>query len=240
MGSGLAPTFGAGAALEERSVRVMALDTSIRQDASVTAVNTSTWSDPAHPDAETLTRLLAGDGMAWRRLHAEHAGDVFRLARRFVHSDAEADEVTQEVFIAAHRSLERFRGQSRLRTWLYRITVNRALKRRRWWHRRRETGEDAIPLQFATTAGPEHRTIDRDQLRRLNACLEKLEVRKRTVLVLHEVEGLDTREIALVLDCPRSTVLTRLARARADLVEIARRAGLEIPTSPADAASEED
>lgn len=220
-------------------MRVLALGMPFRDEARASAVTSTPWQTD-HPDADLLSRLLAGDGLAWRNLHRDHAPDVFRLARRFVHSDTEAEEVTQEVFIAAYRYVERFRGQSRLKTWLYRITVNRALKRRRWWHRRREAGEDALPVQFAGAPGPEHRTIDRDQLRRLSACLEKLELRKRTVLVLHELEGLDTKEIAAVLDCPRSTVLTRLARARADLILLAARAGLEIPaSSPEPDATEE-
>ncbi|MCK6570765.1 RNA polymerase sigma factor [Myxococcota bacterium] len=181
-----------------------------------------------HPDAEFLARLLAGEAMAWRALHREHAPDVFRLARRFVYSDTEAEEVTQEVFVAAFRALDRFRGQSRLKTWLYRITVNRALKRRRWWHRRREAGDEHLAPQTVPGPGPELRTVDRDQLRRLSACIDRLETRKRTVLVLHELEGLDTREIAVVLDCPRSTILTRLARARTDLLALATRAGLDV------------
>ncbi len=185
-------------------------------------------SAPGHPDAELLDRLLAGDSMAWRGLHREHAADVFRLARRFVFSDTEAEEVTQEVFVAAFRSLDRFRGQSRLKTWLYRITVNRALKRRRWWHRRRESGDEMLVPQVAPGPGPEHRAIDRDEFRRLLHCIDRLDTRKRTVLVLHELEGLDTREIAQVLDCPRSTVLTRLARARTELLVAAGRAGLDV------------
>lgn len=220
-------------------MQVLALGMSSRDDEPAPPATAEAWQTD-HPDADVLRRLLAGDAMTWRHLHRDHAPDVFRLARRFVHSDSEAEEVTQEVFIAAYRYVDRFRGQSRLKTWLYRITVNRALKRRRWWHRRRESGEDALPVQFVNAPGPEHRTIDRDQLRRLSACLDKLEVRKRTVLVLHELEGLDTREIAVVLDCPRSTVLTRLARARTDLIQLAVRAGLEIPPPAVGATASEE
>ena len=213
---------------KERTLRVLALALPANP-MNETAPSRAANLDGDHPDAALVERLARGDAGAWRVLHRDHAADVYRLARRFVYSDTEAEEVTQEVFIAAYRYIERFRGQARLKTWLYRITVNRALKRRRWWRRRREIGEESLPIQEATVPGPEQRVIGRDQLRRLWQCLEKLEVRKRTVLVLHELEGLDTREIAEVLDCPRSTVLTRLARARADLVALAGRAGLEIP-----------
>ena len=223
---------------KERTVHVLVLGMPSTHDDSAASATADAWQTD-HPDADVLRRLLAGDSLTWRHLHRDHAPDVYRLARRFVHSDTEAEEVTQEVFIAAYRYVGRFRGQSRLKTWLYRITVNRALKRRRWWHRRREAGEDALPMLFVNAPGPERRAVDRDQLRRLSACLEKLEARKRTVLVLHEIEGLDTREIAAILECPRSTVLTRLARARADLIQLATRAGLEIPQPAGAAASEE-
>jgi RNA polymerase sigma-70 factor (ECF subfamily) len=209
-------------------VPVLVLSMSEPLPSTARSVAESSPESGAHADAEQLARLLAGDAMAWRDLHRDHAPDVYRLARRFVHSDTEAEEVTQEVFVAAFRALDRFRGQSRLKTWLYRITVNRALKRRRWWHRRREIGDDQLAPQIVSGPGPELRTVDRDQLRRLMACIDRLETRKRTVLVLHELEGLDTREIAQVLDCPRSTVLTRLARARNDLLALATRAGLDV------------
>lgn len=180
----------------------------------------------AHPEAALIERLVAGDEAAFRQLYRDHAGEVFRLARRFVHSDAEAEEVVQEVFVAAFRYIDRFRGQARLRTWLYRVTVNRALKRQRWWRRRREVGPDPIERFEVTAPGPERNAAGREALTLLQECLDRLEARKRAVIVLHELEGFDTREIAEILDCPRSTVLTRLARARAELVRNARRAGL--------------
>lgn len=184
---------------------------------------------PAHPEAELIERLIAHDERAFRELYQRFSADVYRIGRQFVHSDAEAEEVVQEVFIAAFRYIGRFRGQSRLRTWLYRITVNRALKRRRWWTRRREDGPDGLARRVGQGIAPDTHAGDREALHLVAGCLEQLEVRKRTVLVLHELEGLDTKEIAEVLQCPRSTVLTRLSRARADLLKLARRAGVRTP-----------
>ncbi|MEZ4474201.1 MAG: sigma-70 family RNA polymerase sigma factor [bacterium] len=181
---------------------------------------------PADAETELISRLVAGDERAWRALHRAHAADVYRVARRFVDGDAEAEEVTQEVFVAAFRYIDRFRGGSRLRTWLYRITVNRALKRRRWRTRRREVGPDGIERTSNPAATPEAVVGDRQALALLQGCLDRLEPRKRAVLVLHELEGLDTREIADILGCPRSTVLTRLSRARQDLLRLAQRRGL--------------
>ena len=184
--------------------------------------------DSPHPEAAFIERLVAGDERAFRELYETYSGDVYRLGRRFVHSDAEAEEVVQEVFVSAFRYIQRFRGQSRLKTWLYRITVNRALKRRRWWTRRREVSDE--PLQRHTGSGiaPERLAADRQSLAIVERCLAEIEVRKRTVLVLHEIEGLDTKAIAEIMECPRSTVLTRLSRARAELVRRAGAAGVTL------------
>ncbi len=181
-----------------------------------------------HPEAELISRLRAGDERAYRELYQTHSGDVYRLGRRFVHSDAEAEEVVQEVFVSAYRYIGRFRGQARLRTWLYRITVNRALKRRRWWNRRREVPEEPSHRQVQAGVAPDVHAADREALAMVEQLLTQIEVRKRTVLMLHELEGLDTKQIAEVMQCPRSTVLTRLSRARAELVRLATEAGVTV------------
>lgn len=179
-----------------------------------------------HPEAALIAGLRAGDEGAYRRLYRQYADDVYRLARQFVYGDAEAEEVLQEVFLSAFRYIDRFRGHSRLKTWLYRITVNRALKRRRWWNRRRESPEENVSHRLSAGIGPERRAAGRESLALVESLLGQIEVRKRTVLMLHEIEGLDTRQIAEVLDCPRSTVLTRLSRARHELLALAVEAGL--------------
>ncbi len=185
----------------------------------------------AHPEAELVARLIAGDERAYRELYEAHSRDVYRLGRRFVHSDAEAEEVVQEVFVSAFRYIGRFRGQARLRTWLYRITVNRALKRRRWWTRRREVPEDPLQRQAVRAVAPDVLAADREALAMVEGLLQRIEVRKRTVLMLHELEGLDTKQIAEIVGCPRSTVLTRLSRARAELVRLAKEAGVVLEKS---------
>ncbi len=183
---------------------------------------------PADAEAAFVGRLMAGEDAAFQELYRRHAGDVFRLACRFVYSETEAEEVVQEVFIAAFRYVGQFRGQSRLKTWLYRITVNRALKRRRWWRRRREVGADLLPEGALPLPGPDVRIADRQRLGIVRGLLDGLDARKRAVLVLHELEGLDTKEIADILECPRSTVLTRLSRARHELIDRARAAGVAL------------
>ncbi|MCB9521926.1 MAG: sigma-70 family RNA polymerase sigma factor [Myxococcales bacterium] len=186
-------------------------------------------SDRPHPEQALIDRLQAGDQVAYRELYRAYAGEVYRLGRQFVHSDAEAEEVVQEVFVSAFSAIDRFRGHARLKTWLYRITVNRALKRRRWWTRRREVPEEPVSYRLSTGVGPESRAADREALAVVRACLDRLDERKRTVLVLHELEGLDTQQIAEVLQCPRSTVLTRLSRARKAVIQAAEAQGVRLP-----------
>ena len=183
----------------------------------------------AHPEQALIDGLRAGENAAFRELFRTYSDEIFRLGRQFVHSDAEADEVVQEVFISAFRYIDRFRGHARLKTWLYRITVNRALKRRRWWRRRREVPEEPVSHRFEKGISPAERAGARQELAIVERCLEQLEIRKRTVLILHEIEGLDTRRIAEVMQCPRSTVLTRLSRARHELLKLAQQQGVRTP-----------
>ncbi|MBU0552137.1 RNA polymerase sigma factor [Myxococcota bacterium] len=181
---------------------------------------------PREDERALLERLVAGDDLSWGRVYQAHAPEIFRLARRFVHSDAEAEEVLQEVFLSAFRHIGRFEGKARLRTWLYRITVNRALKRTRWWRRRREVSEEALPERVEGRAGPAREIEARQAVARTWALLHRLDQKKRTVLILHELEGLDTKAIAEIIGCPRSTVLTRLSRGRAELIHLAEQEGL--------------
>ena len=169
------------------------------------------------PEHAFIDRLQAGDERAFRELYRRHATEVHRVASRLVGDSAEADEVMQQVFLTAFRRLARFERRSSLRTWLYRVTVNTALKRLRWRRRRREVAGDAVPERRSARPGPEERVAAQEALQLTLSCLEQLDARKRVVLVLHEVEGLGTAQIADLLGCPRSTVLTRLARARAEV-----------------------
>ncbi len=182
----------------------------------------------ASTEESFVDRLICGEERAFRELYEARSGEVYRLARRFTRADAEAEEVVQEVFINAFRSIGSFRREASMRTWLYRITVNTALKRLRWRKRRREVGDGAIEWTVDQRASPERRAADREAMAVLERALDRLSEAKRTVLLMHEVEGLDTNEIAQTLGCPRSTILTRLARARHEVVASASKNGVRL------------
>src|SRR5215210_6123461 len=84
-----------------------------------------------------VERLKAGDQDAFDLLVSKFAGDIFGLAYRLTQNREEADDITQETFLSAIRAIAGFRGDSELKTWLFRITVNHARNRFRWWKRRR-------------------------------------------------------------------------------------------------------
>src|SRR5438309_1746651 len=91
---------------------------------------------PASED-QFLERLRRGEAAAYERLVAEQSGDVYALLFRLTNDPEEARDLTQETFLRAFQSINRFRGDANLKTWIYRIAVNQARNRWRWWRRRK-------------------------------------------------------------------------------------------------------
>ena len=89
------------------------------------------------PDDQFLERLRRGEAAAYERLVAEHSGDVYALLFRLTSDSEEARDLTQETFLRAFQSINRFRGDASLKTWIYRIAINQARNRWRWWRRRK-------------------------------------------------------------------------------------------------------
>ena len=187
----------------------------------------------AVPSAEEqfLERLRAGDAPAFNRLVEERHGDIYALLYRLTEDPEEARDLTQETFLQAFRHLASFRGDADLRTWLYRIAVNQARNRWRWWKRRRRdrtvsldapvSEETASPLS-AGLAGdegldPERQALAREREQALHAALRSLARPYREVIVLRDIEGLSYEEVATALDLNVGTVKSRLNRGRTEL-----------------------
>ena len=185
------------------------------------------------PSAEEqfLERLRAGDALAFNRLVEERHGDIYALLYRLTEDPEEARDLTQETFLQAFRHLANFRGDADLRTWLYRIAVNQARNRWRWWKRRRRdrtvsldapvSDEIDAPLS-AGLAGdeghdPERQALARERERALHAALKTLSRTYREVIVLRDIEGLSYEEVASALDLNVGTVKSRLSRGRDEL-----------------------
>ena len=174
-----------------------------------------------------VARLRAGEDAAFEELVRTHTPRLLGLARRIVGNEEDARDVLQDAFLSAFRSIERFQGDARLGTWLHRIVVNTALMKLR--RRRRKPEESIEPLlpafqsdghfaeKFSSWAGGEAADValSRSETRELiRGLIEQLPESFRTVLLLRDIEGLDTEESARVLDTTPNAVKIRLHRAR--------------------------
>src|SRR6185295_7699480 len=181
------------------------------------------WSEVDSGEAALIERCVAGDEGACADLVAAHQRTVFNLAFHLLGDRDEALDLSQEVFLRVFRTLSRFRGQSALRTWIYRIVVNQARNRQRWWRRRRRT--DLVSLDEHITnhgelpapgnGGSPDRILGQKQLaERIRTSLDQLPFDQRTAIILREIDGLSYEEIGFSLGIAVGTVKSRLARAR--------------------------
>lgn len=184
--------------------------------------NTSTPSSaPASiADAELVRACRAGDMAAWRSLYERYAPLIHRFSAALGVPAEEREDAAQDILIAVFRSLRHFRGEAQLSTWIYRIAARHAIR----LGRRRRMRETMRVMMLKERPQPEIDPSERStQLATLDRLLAKLAPKKRTVLVLFEVEGLSAKEISDVVGCPENTVWSRLHHARAEMVKAARR-----------------
>lgn len=177
----------------------------------------------ASAEAALVERCAAGDEVACTALVDEHQRMVYQLAFHLLGDHQEALDLSQEVFLRVFRTIHAFRGQSSLRTWIYRIVLNQAHNRQRWWRRRRR--DDQVPLDdhlrahgdvlaAAETAAPDRILHQKELGERLRRALAALPFDQRSAIVLREIDGLSYEEIAYALGVRVGTVKSRLARAR--------------------------
>ncbi len=189
------------------------------------------WRDLAGREAALISRCAEGDEAACAELVSEHERMVFQLALNLLGDREEALEVSQEVFLRVFRTIHRFRGQSALRTWIFRIVINQARNRQRWWRRRAQRQQVSLDdhvaahgeLAAPTDQTAPDRALDRKEAaQRLWQALEGLPFEERTAIVLREVDGLSYDEIAYSLGVTLGTVKARLTRARRALRAVLR------------------
>ena len=180
--------------------------------------------EAALEDQRLLCALQAGEASAYEKLLQRYQNAVFNLAWRLLNDPSDAADVAQEVFLKVFRNLDGFRGQSSLRTWIYRIAVNEAYNRRRWLfrHRRGETALEEVfddyenrerPL-VDSTESPFDFAMNREAQALLEEGLAAVNPIFRTALVLREVDDLSYEEIAEVLEVSIGTVKSRILRGR--------------------------
>ena len=191
--------------------------------------------DAPSDDAALIARLRAGDGGAYEEIVRRFGGRLLATARRMLHNDDDAEDAVQEALLSAFRHIEQFAGQARLSTWLHRIVVNVVLMRMRSRKARPESSiEDLLPRfvedgHWADRIGGDEESaetlLERRESRRLvRRCIAQLPETYRTVLLLRDIEELDTDEAASVLGITPNATKIRLHRARQALRVLIERA----------------
>lgn len=177
-------------------------------------------------EADLLERARQGDLSAFREIYNRTSGFVFNTARRIAGSKENAEEITQDVFVSAHRNLGQFRGAASLKTWLYRITVNMSLNK----VKSRQAKQKEVPYEEYMDTGredqPDQGLLLQESERRVQALLNTLSAEFRACMVLREIEQLSYEDIAVALNTNINTVRTRLSRARRQLAVVVQQGGL--------------
>ena len=191
-----------------------------------------------------IRRVLAGDSEAFEALVIEHQKTAYNLALRMLSHPQDAEDVTQEAFLKAYRSLSEFRGDSRFSSWLCRIVSNLCIDRLRSRARRGEQsltvendeGEESqleIPDESLSPEALLERRLTRESVQR---GLESLSPELRQILLLREIRGMSYEEIGAALDLEAGTVKSRIFRARKRLCAFLLRDG-NLPDSIASSLS---
>ena len=178
--------------------------------------------DAPQDDEDALVRKARdGDRRAFDRLVALHLPQIWATVWRMLRHREDTEDVVQEVFVTAHRSLSGFRGEAKLSTWLHRIAVTRALNHLERAEEKRQRASDPIDPEAANVpvaiGTPLSALEAKELMRRLADCLEKLPAAWRAVLALREANENSYERIAETLHVELGTVRSRLARARASL-----------------------
>jgi RNA polymerase sigma-70 factor (ECF subfamily) len=180
------------------------------------------WSDVDSQEAALIGRCASGDETACAELVANHQRMVYGLAFNLLGDRDEALDLSQEVFLRVFRTLASFRGQSTLRTWIYRIVINQVRNRQRWWRRRHRSSLVSLDehlrqygdVESKRDVLPDRQLASKETAACIWAAMERLPFDQRTALILREVDGLKYEEIAFSLDVAVGTVKSRLTRAR--------------------------
>jgi RNA polymerase sigma-70 factor (ECF subfamily) len=182
----------------------------------------------ADEDGPLVARAKAGDMRAYDELVTRHRGKIFAMIRNMIHQEADAWDVSQDVFVKAWQALPRFEAKARFSTWLYRIAHNAVYD----WARKRKIesagefndeifGRDRIDPASATTPSgaesPDDSLANGELRAKIEQALDKLSAEHRECVILKDVQGLSYKEIAEVMDCSLGTVMSRLFYARQKL-----------------------
>ena len=180
-------------------------------------------------EARLVQAIRAGDGDAFETLVREHQTRVYNLALRMTGSEEDAQDIAQETFLKAWRTMGKYRGECSLGSWLYRIASNLSidlLRKNKRQQREKivsleDNGEDGRTLELPDLREEPQTILEREENRRaVWACLEKLPEEQRLILVLRDVNGLSYEEIGASMGLEMGTVKSRIFRAREKLANL--------------------
>ena len=180
---------------------------------------------PVDDETGLIAQLRAGDESAYEQVVRTYGGRLLAVTRRILDAEEDARDVVQDAFLNAFRNVDRFEGNSKLSTWLHRIAVNAALMKLRTRKRKPEQSiETLLPFflddghheeRFRSWEEPVDIAMERAETRQLvRAKIDELPESYRTVLVLRDIEGLETEETAKMLGLTANAAKIRLHRAR--------------------------
>ncbi len=208
-------------------------------DFALFADNVAPWPDVALPDdveAKLIERLIARDERAFNELVTAYGRRVSALVMRMLGNRAEAEDLTQEVFVQVFKAIGTFRGESKLSTWIYRIAVNLCKNRSKYLRVRHANEQDEleavaerIPLGDGKNANvahnerPDEAMAGRQVEKIVQDAILKIDPSFRECLILRDVEELSYEEIEQITGLAAGTVKSRIFRARAQLKEIVER-----------------
>ncbi|HJR60587.1 MAG TPA: RNA polymerase sigma factor [Vicinamibacterales bacterium] len=186
-------------------------------------------------DQQVVGHVLAGQTALFEVLMRRHNERIYRAARAIVKDESEAEDVMQQAYVNAYSHLQQFDGRAQFSTWLTRIAVHEALARVRRRARLTEFLPDHhshVEFQMGSTYGanPERQAFSRELGSLLESAIDQLPDGAREVFMLRQVEGMNTAEVAAILDVTEDVVKTRLSRARAALRrDVTERFGIATP-----------
>jgi RNA polymerase sigma-70 factor (ECF subfamily) len=203
-----------------------------KQTDSVSMIGSRAGSRDA--DGQLVERCLAGDSAAWEELVQVHTRRVYAICYRFTGSNADAQDLTQDVFLRVFKSLASFRSATGSFTvWLTRLTRNLLIDHYRRSKADRSTGslDDHLPMleeKSAVSGRAEGMLAGREASELLQTALQKLSPELRETVILRDLEEMEYREIAAALEIPEGTVKSRLNRGRAELARVLKRQGVGV------------
>ncbi len=187
------------------------------------------------PDSSLVSRCLRGDEAAWEELVRVHTRRVYALCYRFTNSGQEAQDLTQEVFLRVFRTIKSFRSaEGSFNTWLTRVTRNLLIDHYRRTRQERVTDsiEEQLPMLEETgdavASQPERALAGREASEILQATLQRLSPDLREAVILRDLQEMEYREIAELLNIPEGTVKSRINRGRAELARLLRKQKLAV------------